>query len=114
MTNKSTNARKAPAAAANVEATTDTVIVGTPTSNVAEIVKSLRGTPTELMERGVRLNGKLIDGPSFTFLRKFAFGIAVDIVGHVEKPQGQKGKPAEILLLKNAENYEFGFNPIAA
>lgn len=75
-------------------------------------ITGLVGTAAEIVASGVRLNGKPMDANAITVLRKFHFGTALSVEGYVERPQGQKGKPAEILKLSDAPG--FSFTPASA
>lgn len=72
--------------------------------------KGLIGTPAQLVEAGVTLNGKPLDLTTFTALRKHFYNAAIATDGYMDKPKGQKGKSTEIVKLINAPGFVFS-NP---
>lgn len=94
------------------------LVVETPTAPVASakpakaaVIPALAniGTPAALVAAGVKLNGMRLDVGTFAVLRKHHFNTAIKVNGYAEKPQGQKGKAAEIVELINAPGFEFTF-----
>ncbi len=107
-----TNASTAVTAATEAKPVKATVSADSkPREVVAKPVKAvaspLTGTPAALIAQGVTLNGKALDMSVFSVLRKYHYKTAIDTAGYVEKPQGQKGKAAEIVSLHNVPGFEF-------
>lgn len=101
---------------ATPRATKPEAAVGSVAAAVAEVsapvavaAKSLTGTPAALIEAGVLLNGTRLDLPTVASLRKYHYKVAIDTAGFVAKPQGRKGKSAEIVTLLNAPGFAFGY-----
>jgi tRNA U34 5-carboxymethylaminomethyl modifying GTPase MnmE/TrmE len=69
--------------------------------------EELKGTPAELVKRGVRLNGWPLAVSDFAGLRKFHFKTAIEAAGYVQKVPGTKGKSAEIVQLIPAQGFQF-------
>lgn len=82
-------------------------------ATVAAPAKSLTGTPAALIEAGVLLNGTRLDLSTVASLRKYHYKRAIDTAGFVAKPQGRKGKSAEIVTLLNSPGFEFGYDSVA-
>jgi hypothetical protein len=88
------------------------VVVNTaaPVALAAPESTGLRGTPEQLVKRGILMNNKPMGIPDFANLKKFHFRSVVEIVDHVPKAKGIKGKSTEILALKDdVPGFNFSF-----
>lgn len=85
----------------------DAPVASAPRVLMGEKNEELRGTPAQLVARGVRLNGWPLAVGDFAGLRKFHFKTAMDSAGYVQKIPGTKGKSAEIVQLLPAPGFEF-------
>ena len=84
----------------------DAPVASAPRS-ISEASNELKGTPAELVAKGVRLNGRLLAVSDIASLRKFHYKTVLDSAGYVEKVPGTKGKPAEIVQLLPAPGFQF-------
>jgi hypothetical protein len=111
---KKTATATAPATDTNTAAAASPapVVVNTaaPVALAAPESTGLRGTPEQLVKRGILMNNKPMGIPDFANLKKFHFRSVVEIVDHVPKAKGIKGKSTEILALKEGvPGFNFSF-----